>query len=107
MMRRLKTAMLEGTVPLTHTGIVAQVWRGGSGSQALLSRALKSVEVLPLDDSIARQVGSLLAKTKLSDVVDAAVVVVANNGDRILTSDPDDLYTLAAASGRRLDVVAV
>lgn len=35
------------------------------------------------------------------------VVIVANNGDRILTSDPDDLYILFSASGRRLDVVTV
>lgn len=107
MMRRLKTALLDGSVPVTHAGVVAQVWRGGSGSQSLLARALKSVEVLALDDAIARQAGTLLAKTGQSDVVDAAVVVVANHGDRILTSDPDDLYTLASASGKRLDVVTV
>jgi len=63
--------------------------------------------VLPLDEDVARQVGYLLANTRLADVIDAAVVIIANNGDRILTSDPDDLYTLASASGRRLDVVTV
>jgi len=106
-MRRLKSALLEGSVPLTHAGVVAQVWRGGAGSQAPLAKALKSVDVLPVDEVMARQVGSLLAKTRLADVVDAAVVIIANNGDRILTSDPDDLYSLASASGRRLDVVTV
>lgn len=107
MMRRLKLALLEGSAPLTHAGVVAQVWCSGAGSQAPLAKALKSVDVLPMDEVMARQVGSLLAKTRLADVIDAAVVIIANNGDRILTSDPDDLYTLASASGRRLDVVTV
>jgi len=43
MMRRLKSAMLEGSVPVTHAGVVAQVWRGGAGchgSQAPLANAL-------------------------------------------------------------------
>ena len=37
----------------------------------------------------------------------AALVVIARDGDRILTSDPDDILRLAAAAGRDVEVVEV
>jgi hypothetical protein len=33
-------------------------------------------------------------------VIDAAVVLIAHDGDDIITSDPEDLRPLAAASAR-------
>jgi hypothetical protein len=50
--------------------------------------------------------GVLLGKTRTTDVVDAAVVVLAVAGDCILTSDPDDMARLVAAAGIDADVVA-
>jgi hypothetical protein len=38
-------------------------------------------------------------------VIDAAIVLVAEDGDRIVTSDPDDLRSLAAASGRDVELI--
>jgi hypothetical protein len=42
-----------------------------------------------------------------SDVVDAALVLLAADGDEILTSDPADLRPLAAAAGVHVDLVPV
>ena len=105
MWRRLKAAMLAGNPPLTHGGVIAQVWRGGTGRQAQLARALQAVETVPLGEGLGRQAGVLLGRTGLSDAVDAALVAMAAHGDRIVTSDPDDLATLVAATGRRVDVI--
>ena len=49
----------------------------------------------------------LLGQAGTSDVIDAAVVVVATDGDVIYTSDAGDLATLASAAGRDVEVVAV
>jgi hypothetical protein len=105
MWRRLKSAQLASLAPVTHGGVVAQVWRGGSGRQALLAKALQSVDVSALDDGLGRSAGVLLARSGLADAIDAAVVALAQHGDQIVTSDPDDLAALVAASGRRVDVI--
>ena len=49
----------------------------------------------------------LLARSGLTDAIDAAVAALADHGDQIITSDPDDLAVLAAAANRRIDVVPV
>jgi len=92
--------------PLTHAGVIAQVWRGGAGRQAGLARALPGMEIVSFDLPLARAAGVLLARSGLSDAIDAAVVALAVDGDRILTSDPDDIDMLAVAAGRRVDIVA-
>ena len=47
MWRRLKAALKSGSPPMTHGGVIAQVWRGGTGRQAGLARALHAVEDRP------------------------------------------------------------
>jgi hypothetical protein len=93
--------------PCTHGGVVGQVWRGGTGRQARLARFLAGMKVVPLDDELARRAGFLLAQTRTSDVVDAAVVLLAEDGDWILTSNPDDLRPLVEAAGLHVDVIPV
>lgn len=105
MWRRYKSAFLAAEVPCTHGGVVGQVWRGKGPRQALLARALDGVEVRGLDENLGRAAGELMAVTKASDVVDAALVLLAEEGDQIVTSDPGDLRALAVASGRHLDLV--
>ena len=104
MWRRFKAALLARTVPLTHAGIVGQVWRGGP-RQALLARALDGVDVRSLDLPLGRAAGELLARTDTDDVMDAAVVLLAQDGDDIVTSDADDLRPLAFGSGRHVDLI--
>jgi hypothetical protein len=105
MWRRFKAALLAGDVPVTHGGVVGQVWRGRGARQALLARALAGVNVRALDDALGRRAGELLSRTRQSDVVDAALVLLASDGDRIVTSDPDDLGALAAASERHVELL--
>jgi hypothetical protein len=96
-----------GRAPLTHGGVVGQVWRGGAGRQANLARLLAGVEVRPLDEALGKRAGVLLARTGGHDVIDAAVVLLAADDDEILTTDPADLESLAAASGVHVEIVPV
>jgi hypothetical protein len=96
-----------GRVPITNGTVVAQVWRGGSGKQAPVARLLAGVEVVPVDDHLGRRAGLLLARCGTSDVVDASVICLAQDGDDILTSDPSDLLDLARASGTHLELIPV
>lgn len=103
----LKRELLLGRVPLTHGGVVGQVWRGGAGRQARLARLLPALEVVPLDEALGRRAGALLARARSADVIDAAVVLLASDGDWLLTSDPRDLARLADAAEIHIDLVPV
>ena len=105
MWRRLKAAQIAGDVPRSHGGVVGQVWRGRAARHALLAQALSGADVRPLDQALGRAAGELLAAAKGRDVIDAALVLLADDGDQIITSDPDDIERLVAASGRHLEVV--
>ncbi len=103
---RLKTAQLAADVPVTHAGVLGQAWRGGS-RQARFSRALSGIDVRPLDERLGRSAGELLANGGWSDVIDAAIALLADDGDEIVTSDPQDLADLLAATGRHVEVIPV
>ena len=103
--RWLKGARQTGIPLKTHGGVIAQVWRGGTQGQTRLARALRMVETVPLGAELGRQAGILLAHSGLSDAIDAALVAMAEHGDEIITSDPDDLAMLVDASQRRIDVI--
>jgi hypothetical protein len=100
---RLKGAHADGEPPVTHAGVLGQVWRGGS-RQARLAQALAGIDVRSLDEPLGRAVGQLLAEAGISDVIDAAVVLLATDGDEIVTSDHDDLEQLASALGRHVEL---
>ena len=102
-----KRELLARRVPRTHGGVVGQVWRGGSGRQARLAPFFRCVTIVPLDEVLGFRAGVLLRDARRADVVDAALVLLANDGDMILTSDPGDLVPLAAASGTHVDIVPV
>lgn len=101
---RLKAASNAGELPITHAGVLGQAWRGGP-RQARLAQALAGIDVQPLDEGLGRAAGELLAATRKLDVIDAALVLLARDGDHIVTSDLDDLRTLAAASGRHVELI--
>jgi predicted nucleic acid-binding protein len=105
MWSRLQRARRDALPLLTHGGVIGQVWRGAR--RARLAQALQAIEVKPLDDTLGRLAGQLLAKSSTSDVIDAALVLLSRSGDRIYTSDPDDLLRLAAAALRDVEVVPV
>jgi hypothetical protein len=105
MWRRLKLALDAREVPRSHGGVIAQVWRGAGPRQARLASALLAIDVEPLDDALGRATGELLGRSRSRDVVDAALVRLAEDGDQIITSDPDDLAPLAAAAGVHVEIV--
>jgi hypothetical protein len=103
----IKRERERGRVPLSNGAVVAQVWRGGNGGQAPVARLLASVEVVPVDDHLGRRAGLLLGRAGTSDVVDASVICLAQDGDDILTSDPSDLLDLARAAGAHVELIHV
>jgi hypothetical protein len=103
----IKRERIENRSPLTHGGVVGQVWRGGGGRQANLAHLLPGVDVVPLDDRLGRKAGVLLGAAGATDVIDAAIVLLAADGDMIWTSDPSDLRDLAEAAGTHLELVRI
>jgi hypothetical protein len=101
---RLKAAEIAGEPPVTHGGVLGQGWRGGP-RQARLARALQGVEVHPLDRALGRSAGELLGQAGSSDVIDAAVVLLATDGDEIVTLDRHDFEHLVVAAGRHVELI--
>ena len=84
---------LEVTVP---TVVIVEVWRGGPRS-ARVAAFLKSCVIEPLHERLARTAGEALGTVSGAGVVDAIVMAsAATRGDRVLTSDYDDLDRLRA-----------
>jgi len=102
----LRVAQQECIAVRTSPAAVAQVWRHGA-RQAQLARTLAGVAAPPLDLDIGKRLGLLLGTTNSCDVVDAHVASLAQAGDRVLTSDPDDLQRLLDALSVDASVVAV
>lgn len=103
---RIKREYATGKAPRTHGGVIGQVWRGGA-RQALLAKLIPGLEIVAVDRQLGERAGVLLGRTRMKDVVDAALVALAADGDVILTSDPDDLAALAEAAGLHVDLVGV
>jgi hypothetical protein len=59
-----------------------------------------------MDIPLGRRAGALLSQTATSDVVDAALVLSASDGDEIVTSDASDLALLARTCGLHIELIA-
>jgi len=105
MVALIKRERQHDRVPLTHGGVIGQVWRGGHGRQVNLARLLPGVDVRGVDETMGRRAGVLLGAAGRADVIDAAVVLLAGDGDEIFTSDPTDLQHLAEVAGVHVDLV--
>jgi len=103
----VKRERLAGRSPVSSGGVVAQVWRGGRGRQVQVGRLLAGTDVAPVDDSLGRRAGVLLARSGHADAIDATVVCLAADSDDILTSDPGDLRALAQAAEIHVDLILV
>lgn len=106
MMARLRVAQQHGLELRSNAMVVAQVWRDRQDRQANLTHLLRAVDVHGVDPQDGRRAGVLLGQTSTSDPIDATVVLLANPGDRILTSDPEDLTTLATAAASQAVIIA-
>ena len=85
--------------------VVAQVWRDRRGRQAALARLLRAVEVVDIDLGLGRAAGELCGVIGSSDPIDAALALIAQPGDTIITGDPDDLRRLAGGTGTAVLIV--
>jgi hypothetical protein len=95
-----------GIIPLAPAPVVAQVSR--SGRQAQLRRFLRGCDVIAFDEADAHAAGRLLGRSQTTDVVDAAVVVLAiAQAAEIVTDDRDDIASLLVAARSSLPVVDV
>jgi hypothetical protein len=103
---RLKAALNRREVPLTNAAVLGQAWRGGT-RQARLARVMAGMEVVALDEKLGKRAGALLGISATSDVVDAALVLCAADGDEIVTSDAADLAPLAQALGLHIELVSL
>ncbi len=99
-----KNALARDDRLVTNAAVLGQVWRGGP-RQARLSLALVGIDVRPVDEEMGRAAGKLLGSARTSDLLDATVILLAHDGDGIITSGPGDLEPLAAASGRHVELV--
>jgi len=100
MIALLDRALAQRRAFRVPAGVVGQAWRDGR-LQVTLARFLRSeeVEIVPLDEPLARSCGELCAAAGSPDVIDASVVIVARErGDPIVTSDPNDLRRLDPAA---------
>jgi hypothetical protein len=86
--------------------VAGQIWRGGA-RQAMLARFLKTVWIPPTNLAEAKRAGELLAESGTADVVNALLALRVLPGDRVLTSDPDDIGLLLEVRGVVATVVPV
>lgn len=99
----LATAVEQGTEVLTSSACVAEVWRDPA-RQARVARALSGMIERSLDPYEARRGGLLMARARTDDITDTAIATLAQDGDTILTSDPNDITHLLGAAGTRARV---
>jgi hypothetical protein len=101
---RHRALLSHREVPTVPAPVVAQSWRG-SARQVQLGRLLAGCAVEALDDAQARAVGALAARAATADIVDACVVEGAlRRHDLVVSSDPDELQSIASATGQRLEI---
>lgn len=92
----LKEALLRGAELTLPTAVLVEAWRGGTPS-ARIAKLAEACEVEPLSEKLAKIAGEALARVQGPSVVDAIVMSsAAQRGDRVLTSDFDDLDRLRA-----------
>ena len=101
MWARYQVALDDGRDIRVPAVVVGQAWRD-SRRQVRLGKFLAGCHVDPVGLETAKAAGILCGRAGTSDVVDAAVVVMAAaTGAVIWTSDPEDIKALADGSGLR------
>lgn len=78
-------------------GALIAIDHGDHAMHARLERAAREGEEVRTNE--------LLGKTGTRDAIDASVALLAEAGDRVLTSDPDDLRGLCGGAGNTAVVI--
>ena len=102
----LRVLQREGSAVESSAGVVGQVWRDGR-RQANLARVLPGVNVVAIDDGMAKRVGELLDASRTRDVVDAHVALLVQPQGRVLTSDDSDIRALLRTRRVKATVIRV
>ena len=92
----LQRALAQGRAFRVPAGVVGQSWCDGR-VQVALARFLRSeeVEIIPLDEQLARSCGELCGAAGSADMIEASVGILARERrDLIVTSDLNDLRRL-------------
>jgi hypothetical protein len=101
----LQVARRAGMPVRTNAMAVAQAWRDAGGRQVRLAKALRDMDVRSIHEVDGRKAGELLAAAGSTDAIDATVALLAGPGDRVYTSDLDDLRKLCGAAGNNARVI--
>ena len=87
--------------------VLAQAWRGGA-RQASLARVLRTCDVEPMSEELAKRVGALVSESGHDDIVDVAVVEGAiRRGDSVVTSDAGNIHKIAEGAGSTLRIASI
>jgi len=93
-----------GIIPLVPSPVIAQASR--SAKQVQLRRLLRGCEVVPFDEAAAHAAGSLLGKTRTTDVVDAAVAVLSvQRRAYVVSDDAEDIRRLLSAARAKVSII--
>lgn len=85
--------------PLVPSVVLVECLHGHAARDVLVNRLLKTCDVVEeVDEALARRAALLRRQARRGSAVDALVVASAEPGGTVLTSDPDDLGTLALYS---------
>ena len=94
---RIEATLRNGGSVMVPAGVLAQVWRDRR-RQVMLAKLLRAdgVDVADLTENAAKASGELCGRCGTSDVIDASVVVCAQerSGSTVLTSDSRDIRHL-------------
>lgn len=98
--------MSDGSDVFVPTAVIAESITGDGTRDANVNRLLKRVQLVPLDEKLARVAAALRYGHRRfgSGTIDAVVVATADAvpGTRIITGDSGDLRPLAAVTGTTL-----
>jgi hypothetical protein len=92
----------EGATMLVPATVVAEVWRNPPGHG--IARMLGTVDgVDPVDFSRAKDIGALMGSSRVTQIADASVAILAvrSQPSIVLTSDPADIEFLLMSLGVR------
>ncbi|HEY6421702.1 MAG TPA: PIN domain-containing protein [Pseudonocardiaceae bacterium] len=97
LLMRVRAGQARLVVP---DGVVAQVWRGGTGRQARISALLglkpEQCATVSLETSIAKRIGLVIGECGHCDVVDVHVALAArDHRAAVITSDRADILLVA------------
>ncbi len=98
-----RAALSRGIAPTVPVGVLAEAWRGGP--QHRLSQLLKGCRIEAMNETQAREIGSLIAQSGLADIVDVAVVEGAvRRGDAVVTTNRNHIEQIADVTNASIPI---